>query len=44
MIIGTEKICGFDEKKVSQILDRYVEAMPKINCMEKSCLEKKAAI
>lgn len=42
MIIGTEKLCGFDEKKVSEILDRYVEAMPKINCMEKTCLEKRA--
>jgi arsenate reductase-like glutaredoxin family protein len=41
MIIGTEKMCGFDEKKVSEILDRYVEPMPKINCMEKGCLEKK---
>ncbi|MFZ2890422.1 ArsC/Spx/MgsR family protein [Sulfuricurvum sp.] len=40
MVIGTEKLCGFDEKKVSEILDRYVEAMPKINCMEKGCLEK----
>ena len=42
MIIGSEKLCGFDEKKVSHILDRYVEAMPKINCMEKGCLEKRA--
>lgn len=42
MVIGTEKLCGFDEKKVSEILDRYVEAMPKINCMEKGCLEKRA--
>ena len=41
MVIGTEKLCGFDEKKVSEILDRYVEAMPKINCMEKGCLEKR---
>lgn len=41
MIIGSEKLCGFDEKKVSEILDRYVEAMPKINCMEKGCLEKR---
>lgn len=40
MIIGSEKLCGFDEKKVSELLDRYVEAMPKINCMEKGCLEK----
>jgi hypothetical protein len=29
MMIGDEKLCGFDEKKVSEILDRYVEAMPK---------------
>jgi nitrogenase-associated protein len=43
MVIGTEKLCGFDEKRVSEILDRYVEAMPKINCMEKSCLEKRLA-
>jgi len=42
MLIGSEKLCGFDEKKVSRILDRYVEAMPKINCMEKGCLEKRA--
>lgn len=42
MIIGTEKVCGFDEKRVSEILDRYVEPMPKINCMEKGCLEKRA--
>lgn len=41
MMIGTEKLCGFDEKKVSELLDRYVEAMPKINCMEKGCLEKR---
>ncbi len=43
MVIGTEKLCGFDEKRVSKILDRYVEAMPKINCMEKACLEKRLA-
>ncbi|MDD2830197.1 MAG: arsenate reductase family protein [Sulfuricurvum sp.] len=42
MIIGTEKLCGFDEKKVSELLERYVEAMPKINCLEKGCLEKRA--
>lgn len=42
MVIGSEKLCGFDEKKVSEILNRYVEAMPKINCMEKGCLEKRA--
>ena len=42
MIIGIEKMCGFDEKKVSELLDRYVEEMPKINCMEKGCLEKRA--
>lgn len=42
MIIGTEKLCGFDEKRVSEMLDRYVEPMPKINCMEKGCLEKRA--
>ncbi|MDP3300452.1 MAG: ArsC/Spx/MgsR family protein [Sulfuricurvum sp.] len=41
MIIGTEKLCGFDAKKVSEVLDRYVEPMPKINCMEKGCLEKR---
>lgn len=41
MIIGTEKLCGFDALKVSEVLDRYVEEMPKINCMEKGCLEKK---
>lgn len=42
MIIGTDKLCGFDAKKVSEVLDRYVEEMPKINCMEKGCLEKRA--
>lgn len=42
MIIGTEKLCGFDEKRVSEVLERYVEPMPKINCMEKGCLEKRA--
>lgn len=41
MIIGSEKLCGFDTVKVSEILDRYVEVMPKINCMEKACLGKK---
>lgn len=41
MIIGTEKLCGFDAKKVSEVLDRYVEPMPNINCMEKGCLEKR---
>ncbi|MFY9141969.1 ArsC/Spx/MgsR family protein [Sulfuricurvum sp.] len=41
MIIGTEKLCGFDAVKVSEVLDRYVEEMPKINCMEKGCLEKR---
>ena len=40
MIIGIEKLCGFDADKVSEVLDRYVEPMPKINCMEKGCLEK----
>lgn len=40
MVIGSEKLCGFDEKKVSEVLERYVEPMPKINCMEKGCLEK----
>ncbi|MFH0709706.1 MAG: arsenate reductase family protein [Pseudomonadota bacterium] len=39
MIIGTEKLCGFDAVKVAEILDRTVEPMPKINCMEKGCLE-----
>lgn len=42
MIIGIEKLCGFDAQKVSEVLDRYVEPMPKINCMEKGCLEKRA--
>lgn len=42
MIIGTEKLCGFDTVKVAEILNRTVEAMPKINCMEKGCLEKRA--
>lgn len=38
MIIGNEKLCGFDTDTVTQLLERYVEPMPKINCMEKSCL------
>ena len=42
MIIGSEKLCGFDAVKVAEILERTVEAMPKINCMEKGCLEKRA--
>jgi nitrogenase-associated protein len=42
MVIGTEKLCGFDADKVSEVLERYVEPMPKINCMEKGCLEKRA--
>ncbi len=40
MIIGTEKLCGFDSAKVSEVLERYVEPMPKINCAEKSCLSR----
>ncbi|MFZ3052714.1 MAG: ArsC/Spx/MgsR family protein [Sulfuricurvum sp.] len=44
MIIGTEKLCGFDAVKVAEILDRTVEEMPKINCMEKGCLEKRSEI
>lgn len=44
MIIGTEKLCGFDADKVSEVLQRYIEPMPKINCMEKGCLEKKATL
>jgi nitrogenase-associated protein len=42
MMIGSEKLCGFDSIKVAEVLDRYVEEMPKINCMEKGCLEKRA--
>jgi nitrogenase-associated protein len=42
MIIGSEKLCGFDAVKVAEILDRTVEEMPKIHCMEKGCLEKRA--
>lgn len=42
MVIGKEKLCGFDAKKVSEVLERNVEPMPKINCMEKGCLEKRA--
>lgn len=44
MIIGTERVCGFDADKVSEMLDRYIEPMPKINCMEKGCLEKKSVL
>lgn len=40
MIIGVEKLCGFDTDKVSSVLERYVEPMPKINCLEKGCLGK----
>lgn len=40
MVIGSEKLCGFDADKVSEVLERTVETMPKINCMEKGCLEK----
>ncbi len=40
MIIGTEKMCGFNALKVAEILNSAVEEMPKINCMEKGCLEK----
>jgi nitrogenase-associated protein len=42
MVIGNEKLCGFDAQKVSEVLDRYVEPMPKINCLEKGCLEKRS--
>jgi nitrogenase-associated protein len=40
MVIGSEKLCGFDADKVSEVLERTVEPMSKINCMEKGCLEK----
>ena len=40
MVIGSEKLCGFDADKVSEILERIVEPMPKINCLEKGCLER----
>lgn len=42
MVIGREKLCGFDAAKVAEVLDLYVEPMPKINCMEKGCLQKHA--
>lgn len=42
MIIGTEKLSGFDAVKVAELLDRYVAPMPKVNCMEKSCLSRTA--
>lgn len=42
MVIGTEKLCGFDADKVSEVLERYVEPMPKINCLEKGCLQMRA--
>lgn len=42
MIIGNEKLCGFDAAKVSEVLERYIEPMPQINCMEKGCLQKSA--
>lgn len=38
MVIGTERVCGFDVSEVAELLDRYIEPMPQINCMEKSCL------
>lgn len=43
MIIGTEMLCGFDSVKVADLLERYIEPMPKINCLEKGCLEKRSA-
>jgi hypothetical protein len=42
MVIGNEKLCGFDADKVSGVLERYVEPMAPINCMEKGCLQKRA--
>jgi nitrogenase-associated protein len=42
MVIGSEKLCGFDADRVSEVLDRYVEPMPKINCLEKGCLQMRA--
>lgn len=42
MVIGAEKLCGFDTDKVSEVLERYVEPMAQINCMEKGCLQMRA--
>lgn len=42
MVIGSEKLCGFDADKVSEVLERYIEPMPKINCLEKGCLQMRA--
>lgn len=42
MVIGSEKLCGFDADKVSQVLERSVEPMAHINCMEKGCLQRRA--
>lgn len=44
MIIGSEKLCGFDSVKVAEVLEHYVEEMPKINCMDKGCLEKRSEL
>lgn len=41
MIIGTHRVCGFDANEIADLLERYVEPMPKINCLEKGCLEKR---
>jgi nitrogenase-associated protein len=44
MVIGNEKLCGFDAQKIAKLLKQYVQPMPKINCIEKGCLEKKGEI
>lgn len=42
MMIGSEKLCGFDTKRVAELLEREIEPMVQVNCMEKGCLQKGA--
>lgn len=42
MMIGSEKLCGFDTQRVAELLERDIEPMVQVNCMEKGCLEKRA--
>jgi nitrogenase-associated protein len=32
MIIGSEKLCGFDTQRVAELLERDIEPMVQINC------------
>lgn len=42
MMIGSEKLCGFDTQRVAELLEREIEPMVQVNCMEKGCLQKSA--